>query len=165
MTLIKISTSDNKEVCAVKLTAGYHGVVLGDDNFYVTEKSFKSPLHAANAARKLKKEHKIIRSIKKKNDATTTDIQTKIGRVKKLYSEAEVSSLKHLRFREAWVILSPDKEYVKTVLTQNRVVDYCSDRDQAKTFKTYEEASDFQKTLNRVVKTGHCLRRFFIESN
>jgi hypothetical protein len=165
MDLVKLKTQSSKEVCAVKLFAGYHGVVIGDDEIYVTNKAFRSPLHAANAARKLKKEHKIIKNIKKKNDTINTIIQTKICRVKKLYSEAEVSTLKHLRFREAWVILSPGGEYVRTVLTQNRVVDYCSNRDQAKTFKTYEEASDFQKTLNRVVKTGHCLRRFFVESN
>lgn len=164
MELTKVTIDGTKEICAVRLSSGYHGIIINDNNLYVTNEAFESPLKASNAARSWKKKNNIVGNIKKKNDTTNTVTQTKICRVKKLYSEAEVSSLKHLRFREAWVILSPTGVYVKTVLTQNRVVDYCTNRDQARIFKTYEEASDFQKTLNRVVKTGHCLRRFFIES-
>jgi len=165
MTLVKLHTKDDREVYTIKINTSYHGVVVGDDMLYVTDEAFESPLRAANAARKLKRENKIIRTVKKKSDMNNTVIQTKIRRVKKLYTETEVASLTHLRFREAWVILSPKGEYVKTVLAGNKVVDYCNKKEQAITFKTYEEASDYQKTLDRVVKTGHSLRRFFVEAN
>lgn len=153
MTLVKLDTNNDREVYTVKINHGYHGVVVGDNNLYVTTESFESPLKAANAARKLKRENKITRTVKKKSDVNYTAIQTKIRRVKKLYTETEVASLTHLRFRENWVILNPKGEYVKTVLSDNKVVDYCAKKEQARTFKTYEEASDYQKTLDRVVKT------------
>jgi hypothetical protein len=165
MTLVKLDTNNDREVYTVKINHGYHGVVVGDNNLYVTTESFESPLKAANAARKLKRENKITRTVKKKSDVNYTAIQTKIRRVKKLYTETEVASLTHLRFRENWVILNPKGEYVKTVLSDNKVVDYCAKKEQARTFKTYEEASDYQKTLDRVVKTGHTLRRYFVEAN
>lgn len=165
MDLVKLQTNSDQEVYTIKINERYHGVVVGDETLYVTKKAFESPLKAANAARKLKKENKISKTIKKKRDADITFIQTKIHRVKKLYTETEVASLTHLRFREAWVILSPKGEYVKTVLSSNKVVDYCDKKEQAITFKTYEEASDYKKTLDTVVKTGHSLRRFFVEAN
>jgi hypothetical protein len=164
MTLVKLYTVDDREIYTIKINASYHGVVVGDDMLYVTDEAFESPLRAANAARKLKRENKILRTIKKKSDMVNTVIQTKIRRVKKLYTETEVASLTHLRFRESWVILSPKGEYVKVVLSGDKVVEYCVNKDQAKTFKTYEEASDYQKTLDRVIKTGHTLRRYFVEA-
>jgi hypothetical protein len=165
MTLVKLETNNDKEIYTVKINQGYHGVVVGDDHLYVTEEAYASPLVAANAARKLKRENKIIKTVKKKSDVTYTAIQTKIRRVKKLYTETEVASLTHLRFRESWIILNSKGEYVKTVLSDNKVVDYCKKENQAKTFKTYEEASDYQKTLDRVVKVGHTLRRYFVEAD
>lgn len=164
MTLVQLQTKDDREVYTVKINGSYHGVVVGNEVLYVTTEAFESPLKAANAARKLKRENKISRTIKKKSDVNNTVIQTKIHRVKKLYTETEVASITHLRFREAWVILSPKGEYVKSLLTWNKVVEYCKKKEEAKTFKTYEEASDFQKTLDRVVRTGHTLRRYFVEA-
>lgn len=164
MALIKLHTNDDREVYTVKINESYHGVVVGEETLYVTTEAFESPLKAANAARKLKRENKISRTVKKKSDVNNTVIQTKIRRVKKLYTETEVASITHLRFREAWVILSPKGEYVKLVLSGDKVVDYCKKKEQAQTFKTYEEASDYQKTLDRVVRTGHTLRRYFVEA-
>jgi len=164
MDLIKLYINDDREIYTVKISENYHGVVVGDETLYVTAEAFVSPLKAANAARKLKRENQINRTIKKKSDVNNTVIQTKIHRVKKLYTETEVASITHLRFREVWVILSPKSEFVKTVLTWNKVVEYSKKKEEAKTFRTYEEASDFQKTLDRVVKMGHTLRRYFVES-
>ena len=163
MALVKLETNKDKDIYTVKMGTCYHGVVVGDDTLYVTEEAFESPLKAANAARKLKRENKIIRTIKKKRDLEQPFIQTKITRVEKLYTEAEVAALTHLRFRETWVILSPNGEFVKNMLKDKNVVNYCKNKSDALTFTTYEDASVNQKTLNLTVRNGHYLRRFFVE--
>lgn len=165
MSLVKLDTNCEKEVSTVKINNVYHGIVVGDDGLYLTTDTFESPLKAANAARKLKRENKIVRTVKKKSISPYNQIKTKIIRVDKLYTEAEVAALTHLRFREAWVIMSPQGRYVKNMLKNNKVVEYCSDRETALKFNTYEDASTGQKTLNNVVLNGHYLRRFFIEKN
>lgn len=163
MDLVQLHIDKTKEVYTVKMGDKYHGVVMGDDDLYITLEAFESPLKAANAARKLKRENKIVRTIKKKCKPDYPIIQTKIHRVEKLFTEAEVASLTHLRFRETWVIMSRDGKYVKSMLDNSKVVDYCTNKDKAMTFSTYEAACINQKTLNLTVQNGHFLRRFFVE--
>lgn len=163
MALIKLSTLCDKEVYTVKINDTYRGVVTADDAIYITEAVFSTPLQAANEARKLKRIHKISRNIKKNDNTTKKAIKTKITRAKRLYSEAEVAQITHLKFREAWVIVSPDGVYVSEVLKEETIVNYCKSKEDAQTFKTYEDACMYQKTLNLVVKNGHTLKRFFTE--
>ena len=163
MSLVKLEINLDKEVYTVKVGNSYRGVIVGDNTLYLTDEEFNSPLKAANTARKLKRENKIVRTIKKNSNPSYSTSQTKINKVKKLYSETEVASLTHLRFREAWIIVAPAGGYVKTMLTNNKVVDYSKKPEDALIFNTYEDASTNQKTLNLTVRNGHFLRRFFME--
>lgn len=164
MSLVKLEVNSNKEVCTMKLNSAYHGVIVGQENLYVTNESFDSPLKAANFARQLKRTNKIDLNIKKDKQHPKLKFQTKILKVCKLYTETEMSCTTNLRFRETWVILSPSGKYVKSVLKEDIVAEYSDDKENAMLFKTYEEARMKQNTLNMVLKQGHCLRRFFIES-
>jgi hypothetical protein len=50
-------------------------------------------------------------------------------------------------------------------MENRKVVDYTRDVSNAKVFKSYEDASDYVKTLDMVVKKGHTLRRYFVQTN
>ena len=76
-----------------------------------------------------------------------------------------MAKLTHLRFREAWLILAPQGGYVENVMENKKVVEYTEDAGKAKVFKSYEDATDYVKTLDMVVKKGHTLRRYFIQTN
>jgi hypothetical protein len=164
VSLVKLEINLDKEVYTVKVGSSYRGVIIGSNALYLTNEDFDSPLKAANAARKLKRENKITKTIKKNSNPSYPTIQTKITKVEKFYSEAEVAAFTHLRFREAWVILSPKGKYVKNMLQSKSLVDYCDDETKALVFNTYEDASINQKTLNITVCNGHFLRRFFVET-
>jgi hypothetical protein len=164
MSLVKLDVNLNKEVCTMKLNSAYHGVIVGQESLYITDESFDSPLKAANFARQLKRTNKIDINIKKNQQSPKLKFQTKLLKVCKLYTETEMAGMTNLRFRETWVILSPSGKYVKSVLKENKVAEYSDDRENAMLFKTYEEARMKQNTLNMVLKQGHCLRRFFIET-
>jgi hypothetical protein len=76
-----------------------------------------------------------------------------------------VAKLTHLRFREAWLILAPQGGYVENLMENKKVVGYTKNLSNAKVFKSYEDASDYVKTLDMVVKKGHTLRRYFVQTN
>lgn len=157
--LIVLPKNSNKEVFTIKIEGRYRAVISDDNNFYLHPTQFDSPLKAANFGRSLKKTLDIkIKKIKKTNRVNNT---SKILRKKHLLTEAEMTSETRLKFREVWLILSPDDNYVGDVLNNNKVVKYVRDKDNALTFKTYEEAMLNLKTLDMVIKRGHKLRRFF----
>lgn len=165
MNLSKLTLDYSKEICTVKTNSGYHGVILADNELFLTLETFESPLKAANSARKLKRESGIKTTVKKNKKSKVLEIKTTITRVNKLYTEAEMAAYTHLRFREAWVILSPAGEFVQSVVSNNHVAEYCKEKNEAKLYTTYENASCDQKVLNAVLKNGHQLRRFFIEAD
>jgi hypothetical protein len=68
-----------------------------------------------------------------------------------------------LTIQEAWVIQNLYGEYLCSFLQGNEVVTYCADRDNAKRFNTYEEASLHAKTLDIVVRKGHKLYRSMVQ--
>lgn len=70
-----------------------------------------------------------------------------------------------LKFREIWVILSPAGLYAANIITDNTVVTYEENKDDAQRFRTYEEAIIQLKTLDTVIKRGHRLQRFFEPRN
>jgi hypothetical protein len=164
MNLVKLEVNPDREVCTVKLNSAYHGVIVGQESLYLTDESFDSPLKAANSARQLKRTNKIDLNIKKNQQSLKLKFQSKILKVCKLYTETEMADTTNLRFRETWVILSPSGKFVKSVLKENKVAEYSGTKENAMLFKTYEEARMKQNTLNMVLKQGHSLRRFFIET-
>mgnify|MGYP000037964001 FL=1 len=76
-----------------------------------------------------------------------------------------MAKLAHLRFRETWLICAPKGGYVKKVMQDNKVVEYTDNNKEAKSFKSYEDAADYVKTLDMVVKKGHSLRRYFTRTD
>jgi hypothetical protein len=166
MTAASVKLTNDKEIYTLKINAEYYGLVWDKDNctIHITEDSAATPLQAANAARKLKK-YKDNGTPPEKIQAFSKNIdKVKKAEPVKLYSETEMAGMTHLRFREAWVVLSLEGLYVETSLTRDKIVKYNKSRDKAQVFKTYEEASMLLKTLDSVLKVRHTLKRFFIEN-
>ena len=162
MDLVKIPRGPEKEIFTVKSGDQYFAFITGAEDIYLIDEPFKSPLVASNKARALKRQHKIQVNLKKtKKPAAQGKLQPKCV----LYTEAEVAKLTHLRFRETWLICAPKGGYVKKVMQDNKVVEYTNDNKEAKSFKSYEDAADYVKTLDMVVKKGHNLRRYFTRTD
>lgn len=157
--VLVLPKNSEKDVFTLKTEGNYYAVVSDEEAFYIVPTLFDSPLRAANFGRALRKSLDL--KIKKKQKTKNADNTSKILRKKHLYTEAEMSSETRLKFREVWLIVSPDEQYVGEVLTDNKVVKYVGDKSQAFTFKTYEEATLNLKTLDMVIKRGHRLKRFF----
>jgi hypothetical protein len=162
MDLLELDKSSDKEVFTVKVDGEYYAVINGEDKFYIVPEKFKSPLVASNTARKLRRERKIKFELTKANKKTS---KAKIAEKLRIYTEAEVGHLTHLKFKEAWFILAPNGQYVRSVMKNKKVVEYAKEVDNAKIFPTYEDASDYVKTLDLVIKRGHTLRRFFVKTS
>lgn len=161
-----VKLEENKEIYTLKAGNLYFGLVWSEQNrtFYVTDEGSTTAFQAANAARKLKKYKDTGKlSTKKAAIRKNTDKVNKTKPVK-LYTEAEMTGMTHLRFREAWVITNITGQYVETSLTADRVVKYSKNKDKAQVFKSYEEASMLAKTLDSVHEVGHSLKRFFIKN-
>ena len=162
MELTRISKNPEKEVFTIKAGEHYLGFIVGDEDLYLIPEMFESPLVASNKARSLKRIHKIEANVKKN---TKLAVKSKVRPKCVLYTETEVAKLTHLRFREAWLILAPQGGYVENVMENKKVVDYTQDASNAKVFKSYEDASDYVKTLDMVIRKGHTLRRYFVQTN
>ena len=165
MELVSIEKNPDKEVFAVRINGAYHGAVTGENEIYLTAESFESPLKASNNARALKKKHQIKTDIKKFETFKKSPAAPKIVRSVYLYTEAEMASITHLRFREAWVIVSPTGDFVIDPKRPGMITEYVKTKEKAKIFPSYEAANLRLKTLDMVVKRGHTLQRFFVEAN
>ena len=159
--LLEIPKTPEKEIFTVKHNGNYYAVITGEQSIFVSPEIFDSPLKASNHARALKRRHKIEVKIKKDEKTKVVNNTTKILRKKQLYTEAEMASETKLKFREVWLILGPTGEYASNILEQNTVVNYVKDRNKAQTYKTYEDAIITLNVLDKVVRKGHQLRRFF----
>jgi hypothetical protein len=164
MTAIKLQLNKDKDIYALKTPNGCLGVVSSGEALYFTPEFFDSPLKAANAARRLKKENKITSITKKIKNSTVIKNTTKLAKTPKLYTLAEMGySPTKRKFREVWLLLGPNGHYVSETLnkTNNTVVRYEKVKENAKRYKSYEEASLDLKVLDNVVRKGHSLVRFF----
>jgi hypothetical protein len=159
--LFEIPKTPEKEVFTVKHNGGYYAAITGEQSIFMSLEVFDSPLKASNHARALKRQHNIDVKIKKDKKINVVNNTTKIARKKQLYTEAEMASETKLKFREVWVILSPQGEYAVNVLEKDTVVNYVPDRQKAQAYKTYEEAVITLNVLDKVIRKGHQLRRFF----
>jgi hypothetical protein len=161
-----VKLEKDKEIYTLKVSGLYYGLVWSEDDqaIYLTEEGVATALQAANAARKLKKDKDIGKPSVKKPAARKNTDKVKKTKPVKLYTEAEMTGMTHLRFREAWVITNLTGQYVEKSLTRDKVVKYNKDKDKAQVFKSYEEASMLAKTLDSVHAVGHSLKRFFIEN-
>jgi hypothetical protein len=162
MDLVKIPRGPEKEVFTVRSGDQYFAFITGADDIFLIDEPFKSPLVASNKARALKRQHKIQVNLKNtKKPVTKSKLQPKCV----LYTEAEVAKLTHLRFRETWLICAPQGGFVSEVMQNDKVVEYTKEYGTAKAFKSYEDASDYVKTLDMVIKKGHTLRRYFTRTD
>jgi len=164
---ISISLECEKEVFTVKNDKTYYGVIKGEKEFLVCLQGFDSPLKASNHARSVKRkigvESKPVEKSKpvelKKPVAPVT--RTRLAKKRELFTEAEMTARTDLHFREVWVILSLNGQFVSESLKNNKVVRYSNNKDKAEVFNSYEEAMFKLKTLDMVIKKGHRLRRYF----
>lgn len=159
--LLAVPKGNVKDVFTLKKNDKYYGVIEGEHNMFLCLTEFDSPLKAANHARSLKRKNKIgsVADTLKKSEAPK--IRSKVPKKNKLFTEAEVATRTHLRFKEVWVVLNPEGAFVLEAVKDNTLVKYSNKREQAKVFKTYEEALYTLTTLDMVVKKGHKLRRYF----
>lgn len=164
MDFVSIEKNPEKEVFAVRINGSYHGAITGENEIYLTLESFESPLKASNNARSLKKKHKIKTYIKKSKTFEKSATAPKIVRSVYLYTEVEMASITHLRFREAWVIIGPTGDFVIDPKKPGMITEYVKTKEKAKLFPSYEAANLRLKTLDMVVKRGHSLQRFFVEA-
>lgn len=164
MQLIQIPKNTEKEVFTVKVEDKYFGVIVTDDDFFVSLEAFDSPLKASNHARSVKRQKKITGkpSTLKKPEGTVT--RTKLSKKKKLFNEAEMTAHTALRFKEVWVILNADDCFVSEAVNEKTLVKYSPNKQSAEVYKTYEDALIKLKTLDMVVRKGHKLRRYFQEA-
>lgn len=162
MDLVKIPRGPEKEIFTIRSGDRYFAFITGADDIFLIDEPFESPLVASNKARALKRQHKIQVNLKNtKKPVAKSKLQPKCV----LYTEAEVAKLTHLRFRETWLICAPQGGFVSDVMKNNKVVKYTQEYTDAKKFKSYEDASDYVKTLDLVVKKGHSLRRYFVRTD
>lgn len=161
MELAQFPKDPQKEVFTIKAEGVYMAAIVSDDSLFILPELFESPLVACNKARALKKKHKIEVNLKKSPGKTK---QVKVEKKCIFYTETEVAKLTHLRFKEAWLILGPAGNYISDVLSNKQVASYSQKISEAKLFKNYEDASSYAKTLDMVIKKGHSLRRYFIQS-
>lgn len=164
MDFIRLHLEEGKELTSVKLNGAYYGLTFIDSGLSITSCGFATPLEAANQTRKLKKQKNVKAPVTKQEIPKKKTPKVVEKQQPKLYTETEMASLTHLRFREAWVIMNRKGMYVERALTKTQVVRYCSNREKAKAFKTYEEAIMLTKTLDSVQEVGHTLKRFFVEN-
>lgn len=159
--LIELSVETKKDISTIKQNNGFCGVIRAEKTIYITTETFPNALQAANSARALRKKYKIAGNIKKKE---TTESLVKLQTTKPtvLLTEFEMANSPDLRVKEVWVLFSPNKKYIKTALSNSKVVTYTTDKTQAQVFNTYEEAAILQKTLDVVLQKGHILKRFFL---
>ena len=161
--LQQVSKKTEKEIVLIKIQSKYLALINTKDELYICPETYESPLVASNAARALKKQYKIKKGENTDVVPSKPKKPTKIAKVKPLYTEEEMSSRPHLKFREVWVILSPRGEFVEKAIEDATLVHYQKDCKKAEIFKSYEDALFKLKTLDMVVKKGHYLRRFFEE--
>jgi hypothetical protein len=159
--LLEIPKTPEKEIFTVKHNGKYYAAITGEQSIFVSPEIFDSPLKASNHARALKRQHKIDVKIKKDEKTKVVNNTAKILRKKQLYTEAEMASETKLKFREVWLILGPTGQYASKVLKENTVVNYVKDKDKAQTYRTYEDAIITLNVLDKVIRKGHQLRRFF----
>jgi hypothetical protein len=161
-----VKLEKDKEIYTIKVGGLYYGLVWSERNqtIYITEESAATALQAANEARKLKKYKDAGKLPVREPAARKNTDRVKKTKPIKLYTEAEMTGMTHLRFREAWVVTNLTGQYVETSLTRDKVVKYNKNKDKAQVFKSYEEASMLAKTLDSVYAVGHSLKRFFIEN-
>ena len=162
MDLVKIPRGPEKEIFTIRSGDQYFAFITGEEDIFLIDEAFESPLVASNKARALKRQHKIQVNLKK---TKKPNIKSKLEPKCVLYTEAEVAKLTHLRFRETWLICAPKGGYVANVMQNKKVVEYTDTMENAKAFTTYESASDYVKTLDMVVKKGHNLRRCFTRTD
>jgi hypothetical protein len=159
--LLAVPKGNVKDVFTLKNNGKYFGVIEGEDNFFVCLTEFDSPLKAANHARSLKRQNKIGSAANTLKKLEAPKIRSKVPKKKKLFTEAEVATQTHLRYREVWVIMNPDGKFVVESIANKTLVKYSGERGNAQVFKTYEDALFTSNTLDMVVKKGHQLRRYF----
>lgn len=164
MRLAEIKLDKDKELQILKLGEVCHGVLWDGEVLRITEEGFSNALKAANETRKIKKIQNLKTTVKKQNKPKLS--KPKIAKEKKLkfYTEAEMARLTHLKFKEAWVILSRYGTYVERSITDKEVVKYNAAKGEAQVFKSYEDARMTANVLDRVHEPGHTLRRFYIEN-
>lgn len=159
--LLSVPKNSEKEVFTLKVNGKYFVVINGESDFFVCLDEFDSPLKAANHGRSLKRQNKIGSAADTLKKSVAPVIRSKVRKKKKLFTEAEVASRTHLRFKEVWVILSPEGKFVVESIKNKTLVKYSGDRGDAEVFKTYEDALYVSNTLDMVVRKGHQLRRYF----
>lgn len=159
--LLAVPKGNVKDVFTLKNNGKYFGVIEGEDNFFVCLTEFDSPLKAANHARSLKRQNKIGSAANTLKKLEAPKIRSKVPKKKKLFTEAEVATQTHLRYREVWVIMNPEGKFVVESIANKTLVKYSGERGNAQVFKTYEDALFTSNTLDMVVKKGHQLRRYF----
>ena len=162
--MLKLELNKDKNIYALKTPNGCLGVVSNGETLYFTSEFFDSPLKAANAARRLKKENGISTKTKKLQSSSVTKSTTTIAKISKLYTLAEMGyGPTKLKFKEVWLLMGPNGSFVSETLNKEEkaVVRYEKNKDKAKRYKSYEEASLDLKVLDNVVRKGHSLIRFF----
>jgi len=159
--LLAVPKGNVKDVFTLKNNGKYFGVIESEDSFFVCLTEFDSPLKAANHARSLKRQNKIGSAANTLKKSVAPKIRSKVPKKKKLFTEAEVATQTHLRYREVWVIMNPEGKFVVESIANKTLVKYSGDRGTAQVFKTYEDALFTSNTLDMVVKKGHQLRRYF----
>lgn len=163
-----IPEAKGKDVFTAKSDSGYFGCVRTADFTLLTPEVFDKPLVAANAARKLKKNFcalGVAKEGKKVKYVTTKKTNTKstVKLTGKLYSNDEREAMPLLSFQEVWVVSRGD-EYVLDCLNKEKklLCSYTDNKQKAKRFKDYEEASRIARVLKGAVGPGFDTARFWL---
>lgn len=173
MNLVTVWLPENekRDVFTAKTDSGYVGCVKTDKCMIMTKEFYDKPLVAANAARRLNKTLKESGLIQKTVEVKTqkvkkTDKESECNLIGRLYTDEQRSAMPLLSFREAWVV-TRNGEFVLDCLNTNKklLCSYTKDREKAKRFKDYEEASRISRTLKSVCGPGFDISRYWLKNS
>ena len=161
---------EKRDVFTAKTDSGYVGCVKTDGCMIMTTEHYAKPLVAANAARKLNK-------TLKENGLIQETVKVKTQKVKKtdkasecklsgrLYTDEQRSAMPLLSFREVWVVTRNDEFVLDCLNTKKKLLcSYTKDKEKAKRFKDYEEASRISRTLKSVCGPGFDISRYWLKN-
>lgn len=164
---IQMPEDTSKEVFTAKSDEGYLGCCRANDLIHITSEVYKTPLMAANAARKLKK------NLTTERDKAPAKAESLPKRKKKpsvklsaeLYTTEQVQAMPLLKFNEVWVI-TKGYDYVSDCINKEtkKIVEYSPNRSEAKCFADHVTAKRAMTTLKGVVGPGFGLLRYFVKT-
>ena len=95
-----------------------------------------------------------------------TDSKSECKLTGRLYTDEQRSAMPLLSFREVWIVTRNDEFVLDCLNTKKKLLcSYTKDKEKAKRFKDYEEASRISRTLKSVCGPGFDISRYWLKNS